>query len=92
MPNYEFMCSACEHKFEEIVPYMKSHNMKCPQCKGAVKKLISRPGKPITDKGFCMTGVYDKRFGSKIEGRKDWAKKLKAKGLAEMSMQDVKDM
>lgn len=34
MPIYKYVCSDCRLKFEEIVDFDKSLDVKCPECKG----------------------------------------------------------
>lgn len=36
MPLYEYCCSECSHKFEEIVSLGKEADVMCPKC-GAIK-------------------------------------------------------
>lgn len=45
MPIYEYRCTACGSRFEQIVPRSSSPAPPCPSC-GAKKpeKLISAPG------------------------------------------------
>ncbi|MCL4817565.1 MAG: zinc ribbon domain-containing protein [Vicinamibacteria bacterium] len=41
MPLYEFVCDACQEKFEQIVPSFRSEAT-CPRCGGhEVEKLLS---------------------------------------------------
>jgi putative FmdB family regulatory protein len=42
MPIYEYTCSACEHRFEELVSSSGARLVACPQCSsGDVAKLFS---------------------------------------------------
>ncbi len=42
MPIYEFLCSACGHKFEQLVSSMSDDaDRTCPQCAGLAKKQLS---------------------------------------------------
>ncbi|MBD3170534.1 MAG: zinc ribbon domain-containing protein [candidate division Zixibacteria bacterium] len=45
MPIYEYNCSTCRYKFEELVSANNSNNIECPQCKSShTEKLISAFG------------------------------------------------
>jgi putative FmdB family regulatory protein len=93
MPIYQYRCKACGHKFERIIRYMKRHNMKCPRCRGQIQKLVSRPGVLITDKSFPYTGTVDKRLDERpVQGRKDWLRRMAAKGLSPMTQREMKEM
>lgn len=34
MPNYEFECRDCGHRFTVNVPWSKKEDVECPQCEG----------------------------------------------------------
>jgi putative FmdB family regulatory protein len=40
MPTYDYLCTACGHKFEEIQKMSDPALTKCPKCKGKIKRLI----------------------------------------------------
>jgi len=40
MPIYEFVCDACAHAFEKLVPLARSR-VECPKCGGPVTKQFS---------------------------------------------------
>ncbi len=41
MPTYEYRCKKCDHIFEAFQSMMEKPLKKCPNCGGAVKRLIS---------------------------------------------------
>lgn len=41
MPAYEYQCQACGHRFEQRQKMSEAAVESCPQCGGAVKRLIS---------------------------------------------------
>jgi len=46
MPFYEYLCTACQHKFEEFQRISDDPIKVCPKCKKKnIKKLISVPFK-----------------------------------------------
>jgi len=89
MPNYEYKCKHCNHKFENVSSWMESHDMKCPRCGGETQRLISMPNLK-TDTNFGYTGKVDKRLGKRpIEGRKDFWNRVEEKGLQEIDLKNV---
>lgn len=63
---------------------------KCPVCGHLAVRIWTVPNLQ-TDTNFIMTGQYDSRLGSKVEGRKDWKEKIAQKGLMEIDMHDLKN-
>ncbi|MHB1459956.1 MAG: FmdB family zinc ribbon protein [Armatimonadota bacterium] len=56
MPIYEFLCSDCQHGFEELLPSTDISKVQCPKCKGAkVKRQLSLfgIGKPMPKSSAC---------------------------------------
>lgn len=44
MPMYEFLCEACEHRFEKILPIERRNLRKCPECgERKLRKLLFAP-------------------------------------------------
>lgn len=41
MPIYEYRCKACGHAFERIQRFSDRPLRKCPECAGALEKLVS---------------------------------------------------
>jgi putative FmdB family regulatory protein len=86
MPLYEYQCE-CGKLFEEFFT-MTADSSRCQcQCGKVAKKIYSVPNLK-TDTNFFGTGMYDNRVcdnpGDKIEGRKDWNRRLEKKGLVEI--------
>ncbi|HEU20446.1 MAG TPA: zinc ribbon domain-containing protein [Deltaproteobacteria bacterium] len=44
MPTYEYRCSACRHEFEQFQKMTDDPITVCPECGGAVEKLIGMGG------------------------------------------------
>lgn len=38
MPNYDFICTKCSHKFTVQVPMAEKDKVSCPQCGGKVRQ------------------------------------------------------
>ena len=50
MPTYEYLCQECNHRFEVFQQMSDSPLGKCPECGGAVQRLIGAGA------GFIMKG------------------------------------
>lgn len=66
MPLYEYQCDDCGHRFERIQKFSDALVSVCPECEGAVQKLVSSPA--IQFKG---TGFYINDYARKPSGEKD---------------------
>ena len=55
MPLYEYQCESCVHRFERIQKFSDPPVETCPQCGGAVRKLISSPAIQFKGSGFYIT-------------------------------------
>ena len=55
MPTYDYVCDACQHKFELFQSITEAHKKKCPECgKNKLRRLIGA-GAAIMFKG---SGFY----------------------------------
>ena len=55
MPIYEYECTKCGHRFELIQKFSDPPKTKCPQCRGALKKLISSAAIQFKGSGWYVT-------------------------------------
>ena len=60
MPTYEYECQKCGHSFEKFQSMTDERLKTCPECKGAVKRLIGT-GAGIIFKG---SGFYETDYRS----------------------------
>ena len=63
MPLYEYQCDACQHRFERIQKFSDPHPEACPQCGGAVHKLLSSPAIQFKGTGWYITDYAKKSSG-----------------------------
>lgn len=64
MPIYEYKCSACGHRFEELQKFSDAPLVECPVChKPALKKQITEAGFVLKGTGWYQTDF--KNEGSK---------------------------
>ena len=55
MPLYEYQCEACAHRFEQIQRFSDPPLTTCPECEGAVRKLLSSPAIQFKGSGWYVT-------------------------------------
>ena len=55
MPLYEYQCKKCGHRFERIQKFSDAPVKKCPECSGAVERLISAPAVQFKGTGWYVT-------------------------------------
>lgn len=55
MPLYEYQCDACAHRFELIQKFSDPPPASCPECGGAVRKLVSSPAIQFKGTGWYVT-------------------------------------
>ena len=56
MPTYDYVCEACDHKFELFQSIKDDPIKKCPECgKGQLQKLVSAPSFRLAGGGWYET-------------------------------------
>ncbi len=77
MPLYEYLCSACAHRFERIVKFSDPALKTCPQCgKDTIEQMISAPAVQFKGSGWYVTDYARKNSSpgsssNKSEGSSD---------------------
>jgi putative FmdB family regulatory protein len=64
MPLYEYQCKKCGHRFERIQMFSDKPLKKCPECGGALEKLISASAVQFKGSGWYVTDYPKKGAGS----------------------------
>jgi putative FmdB family regulatory protein len=67
MPLYEYECESCGTRFERIQKFSDPPVTVCPECGGAVRKLLSSPAIQFKGSGFYITD-YAKTGGAEKSG------------------------
>ncbi|MBN1291990.1 MAG: zinc ribbon domain-containing protein [Candidatus Latescibacteria bacterium] len=63
MPTYEYRCKKCGHEFEEFQSMTDEPIKICPQCKGAVERLIGTgAGLIFKGSGFYTTDYRSESY------------------------------
>ncbi|MGA2335456.1 MAG: zinc ribbon domain-containing protein [Terriglobales bacterium] len=64
MPNYEYLCKKCGHRFEQIRKFSDKQLRKCPECGGVIEQVISAPAVQFKGSGWYVTDYPKKGAGS----------------------------
>ena len=63
MPNYEYLCKKCGHRFEKIQKFSDAMLKKCPECGGKIEQVLSAPAVQFKGSGWYVTD-YAKKSAS----------------------------
>lgn len=64
MPLYEYECNDCQNRFERIQKFSDPLVSTCPDCGGAVHKLLSSPAIQFKGTGWYVTDYAKKPGGA----------------------------
>jgi putative FmdB family regulatory protein len=67
MPLYEYECFVCRVRFERIQKFSEDPVQQCPECGGAVRRLLGVPALQFKGSGWYVTD-YGKGSGSRGNG------------------------
>lgn len=70
MPLFEYQCEVCGVRFERLVRKGNQAPSICPECGGALRRLIQPPGIIFKGSGFYVTDNRRSNVGSR-RSRKD---------------------
>lgn len=84
MPIYEYACEACGRVTEVIQRFDDPPLTVCPECGGAVKKMLSAPAFQFKGEGWYVTD-YARKGGGKGEGAKGDTTKSESSSSGESS-------
>src|SRR5258708_12114751 len=73
MPNYEYLCKKCGHRFEKIQKFSDAMLKKCPECGGKIEQVISAPAVQFKGSGWYVTD-YAKKSSASASGSHSGAK------------------
>jgi putative FmdB family regulatory protein len=64
VPTYQYACTACEHRFEEVQSFSDPSLTECPECSGRLRKLYGSVGVVFKGSGFYRTDSRAKSSAS----------------------------
>ena len=69
MPTYEYECQKCGHRFDEFQSMTAKPLVRCPVCKGKLKKLIGAgAGFLFKGSGFYTTDYRSSKYQEQKKG------------------------
>jgi putative FmdB family regulatory protein len=68
MPNYEYLCQKCGHRFEKIQKFSDAMLKKCPECGGKIEQVISAPAVQFKGSGWYVTDYAKKSSAQPASG------------------------
>jgi putative FmdB family regulatory protein len=66
LPTYEYACTACGHRLEAVQRFSDDPLTECPECQGALRKVLSAPSIVLKGSGFYKT---DSRAAAGANGK-----------------------
>jgi putative FmdB family regulatory protein len=55
VPTYQYACTACDHRFEQVQSFTDPTLTECPECSGRLRKLYGSVGVVFKGSGFYRT-------------------------------------
>jgi putative FmdB family regulatory protein len=55
VPTYQYACTACDHRFEQVQSFSDPALTECPACSGRLRKLYGSIGVVFKGSGFYRT-------------------------------------
>jgi putative FmdB family regulatory protein len=74
MPNYEYLCQKCGHRFEKIQKFSDAMLKKCPECGGKIEQVLSAPAVKFKGSGWYVTDYAKKSSALPASGSDSGAK------------------
>jgi putative FmdB family regulatory protein len=65
VPTYQYACTACDHRFEEVQSFTDPSLTECPECNGRLRKLYGSVGVVFKGSGFYRTDSRAKASADK---------------------------
>jgi putative FmdB family regulatory protein len=75
MPTYEYRCTACEHRFEQVQKMSDPPRKRCPKCGKKVERLIGAgAGLLFKGSGFHITDYRSSEYQAKAKAEASGAR------------------
>jgi putative FmdB family regulatory protein len=68
LPLYPYRCTQCGHRFEKIQHFNAEPEKVCPECGGALERLLTAPGLQFKGAGWYVNDYAPKAASSSGEG------------------------
>ncbi len=64
MPTYHYRCSACGHEFDQFQKFAEEPLTNCPECEGAIRRVVQPVGIVFKGSGWYITDSRDSKTGA----------------------------
>lgn len=64
MPTYHYRCSACGHEFDQFQKFAEDPLTICPECDGAIRRVVQPVGIVFKGSGWYITDSRDAKSGT----------------------------
>jgi len=88
MPNYEYLCQKCGHRFEKIQKFSDAMMKKCPECGGKIEQVLSAPAVQFKGSGWYVTDYAKKSSPLPASGSDSKADSGKDSGSKDSAAKD----
>jgi putative FmdB family regulatory protein len=72
VPTYQYACTSCEHRFDQVQSFHDDSLTECPECGGTLRKLYGAVGVVFKGSGFYRNDSRSSPSGK--DGEKPAAK------------------
>lgn len=90
MPNLEYLCTKCGHRFERLQKFSDPYLSKCPECRAKVELVLSAPAVQFKGGGWYVTD-YAKKSSAPAGESKSGENKSEGKSTEGKSAESSKD-
>ncbi len=88
MPNYEYLCKKCGHRFEQIRKFSDKQLRKCPECGGVIEQVISAPAVQFKGSGWYVNDYAKKGAASSSASSEGDSSSAELKGAKDTKKDD----
>lgn len=71
MPTYQYACTQCEHRFEQVQSFSDASLTECPVCGGKLRKVYGSVGVVFKGSGFYRTDSRNGASGTSTAEKSD---------------------
>ncbi len=85
MPTYQYACTDCGHRFEQVQAFTDPSLTECPNCGGKLRKVYGSVGVVFKGTGFYRTDARNGANGkpAAVDGKAEKSEKVSAAASSE---------
>src|SRR5579863_6998034 len=78
LPLYPYRCTQCGHRLEKIQHFNSEPEKVCPECGGALERILTAPGLSFKGAGWYVNDYASKPSSSSSESKPDGKSETKS--------------